>query len=449
MKILLVGVGTLGYKLAHSLSATSHDITAVDVDAKVLEKVTNELGVRAVKANGIDTDCLKALSVSDYDLAIVSTDCDESNIICCSLLKKLGCTRVLACIRDPEFVRQQVFIQEMMDIDYVVNPEMTTSNEIAGFLLKDFPFYSTQLAEGRIMLMEMSASAMSRWRDKLLREIKCPPESVIVGIKRNEEVIIPNPATKIEQNDIIYILGNSYHLRDFMAEAGIERKDREIHRVMIIGGGRVGYYLAASLLKKGIKVKIIERDEDRCEYLSEHLSENALIIHGDGSDMNLLRDEEFNLMDAFIGVTGHDEENLLMTLMAKRMGVGRVTARVSHSNYVAIIEQLGVDGAFSTTDITVREILKYIRGKTVLACSRLLGKDAEVTEVLVDKGMPVANLPVSQLQIPEGIILGVLLKGDTVIIPKQSTVIQPGDKLVTFSLAGMRPVLKKFLYEGL
>lgn len=449
MKILLVGIGTLGYKLAYSLAISNHDITVADTDIKVLEKIKKELNISTVKTSGIEADGLRALYVSNFDLAIVSTDSDETNIICCSMLKELGCTRVLACIRDPEFVRQQAFIQEMMDIDYIVNPDMATSNEIAGFLLKDFPFYNAQPAEGRIMLMELSASAILRWNNKQLKDIKVPVESVIVAIKRNDQTIIPNSATRIEPNDILYMVGNSYHLKDFMTETGVVRKDPEIHKAMIIGGGKMGYYVASNLLKKGIKVKIIERDAARCEYLSQNLSDNALIINGDGSNINLLRDEEFDLMDAFIGVTGHDEENLLMTLMAKRRGVGRVTARVSHSNYMDIIERLGVDGGFSTTDITAREILKYIRGRAVLACSRLLGEDVEVTEVLVDKKMPITNRPISQLKIPEGIILGALLKKDCVLIPKSSTVIEAGDKLVTFSLIKMRQTLKDFLYKNI
>ena len=446
MKLLIVGVGTLGYKLAHALSVTNHDVTVADNNVKTLEQAQKCLNLKTVKINCIESAALQALHIADYDMAIVTTHDDETNIICGSMLKKLGCHRVIACIYDPEFVRQQIFIQDVMDIDYMINPDMITSNEMAGFLLKDFPFYSTQLGEGRLMLMETTGGIMARWLDKPIKDIKCPPEAIIVALKRDGVTTIPTGDTKIEKDDTLYILGNSYHLKDFMREAQAERVDRAIHRIMIIGGGKMGYYLASNLSNKGVGIKVIERDAARCEYLSENLSDNALVINGDGADINLLLDEEFEQMDAFLGVTGHDEENLLMTLMAKKMGVGRVAARVSQSNYVSIIEQLGVDAAFSAIDITVREILKYIRGKTVLACSRLLGKEIEISEVLIDKTMPIINCPINRLNVPEGILLGALLKRDSVGIPRASTVIEPGDKLVTFSHNTIRPTLERFLY---
>lgn len=450
MKVLIIGAGKLGYKIATALSATNTDITIVDISEAALARVSDHIDVMTLKANAINASSLGEIGVSSYDIAIVVSGNDQTNIISSRILKELGCPKVITRITSPEFVRQRMFIQDAMNIDYIISPELTTSNEIASYLLNDFPFVSTSFAQGKIMIINMPASSMPGWCGKKIMEIETDFDFLIIAIKRSGKVIIPNGSTDILEKDNLYLIGNSKKICEGLKNAACPRiiqEKREIKKAMIVGGGRVGLYLAINLAKKDIRVKIIEKDQSRCNDISENTGENVLVLNGDGSDINLLYDEELDTMDAFIGATGHDEANLLMALMAKHAGVKKSVAKVSKTNYVNIIEQLGVDATFSSIDITASEILKYIKGKTVLSLALLLGGEAEITEYLVDKSMPIANKTLSKLGLPPGIIFGAILKNDTVIIPNGSTLIEPGDRLVTFCLSSVLPKFEKYIYS--
>jgi len=209
-------------------------------------------------------------------------------------------------------------------------------------------------------------------------------------------------------------------------------------------GGNIAYYLANKLKSSGIKVSIIEQDEDRCRYLSERLEE-ALIINGDGTDINLLEDEGLYSMDAFIGATGYDEQNLLMSLMAKHAGVSKTIAKISRPNYVKIIDNLGIDVALNPVNIAVSNVFKFIRGGKVVSVSLLLGEQAEVTEIIAIKDSRIIGKPLSQLGLPKGIIIGAVVQKGEVTIPNGNTIIEPDDRLIIFCLSSDVPALEMFI----
>lgn len=221
---------------------------------------------------------------------------------------------------------------------------------------------------------------------------------------------------------------------------------KTVKKVMILGGSKIGHYLADDLTKKGIHVKIIESDLNRCNFLSEQLHDNALIIHGDGTDVNLLEEEDLAQMDAFIGVTGYDEENLFMSLRAKQLGVDKVIAKNSRQSYIHVIEKLGIDVALNPVNITANEILKYIRGGKVVSVTLLLDGQAEVTEIIAAENSQILNIPIKNLNLTKGIIIGSIVRGGKVIIPKGDNVIQAGDRIIIFSLISELPVLETFFH---
>jgi len=445
MKVLIVGAGKLGYKLASSMLRFTRDVTVIDTDQRVLSRMGDNIDVMTLCASGIDMDSLREAGVGKCDLAVAATERDEINILACSFAKKLGCKRTVARVRNPEFVRQQANIQTMMDIDMVINPERATAECMARYLFQNYSFNTNRFADGRISVIDVPAHSVSQWVDKRLMDIAELEKLLVVGISRSGEMIIPDGSTVVGPEDLLYVSGNTDDIDKLVLDSSNELTKNVLRNVMIVGGGRLGLYLAEMLIEGDVSVKIIERDAKQCEYLSSALRGGALVLCGDGSDAGLLAEEGIRGMDAFIGATGYDEANLLMALMARQSGVPKVLAKVSKSNYVPIIEKLGVDVVMSTIDITVSSIMKFARGGQVMSVSMMLGGGAEVLDILADSTMPIANRSLEKLRLPKGVIIGSVLKGDRVIIPNGATVIEDGDRFVAFCLENTLPALNKFL----
>ncbi len=444
MKVMIIGAGKLGYRLAESMLSSDIDVTIVDSNVKVIDRINDHLDVLTVNANGVEVDTLRELSIDTYDLLIASTGSDETNAIICTLAKKLGCKRTIARIRNPEYTAQLDFLKAEMGIDHVVNPDLATANEIVRYLLKSYNSHFGDFAKGRVSMVDFNISHNADFVGKRLTDLPDMQDLLIVAISRSGEMIIPHGYTELVEGDVIHVMGESRNITALAEKFKLTTGRKGIRRAIIIGGGKIGYYLAKQLTLVNISVTIVEQSEERCRYLSERLS-NALIIHGDGTDINLLEEEDLSLADAFIGATGYDEQNLLMCLMAKQAGVKKVIAKISRGSYVNLIDKLGIDVAFNPTNITASDILKFIRGGKVVSVSLLLGGKAEVTEVIVGAGLPVIGKPLAELGLPKGIIIGAIVHGGKVIVPNGRTTIQANDRLIIFCLTSDVPALEVFM----
>lgn len=444
MKIMIIGAGKLGYKLAEQMIVEDIEVTLVDTNSKIIERVNDHLDVLTVNANGLELDTLKLLDIKSYDLLIAATSSDETNMIICNVTKKLGCKKTIARVRDPEYLHQLDFIRSEMGIDHIVNPDLATANEIARYLLGSYSFNNGEFAKGRVSMVDFHVNLMKGFVGKKLTELDGFEDLLVVSISRKGDIIIPHGETALEEDDIIYIMGESKNISNLASRLKLNMDKKRIKRAMILGGGKISHYLAEQLTQANIRVTIFEQNQERCKYLSEKL-DNTLIINGDGTDINLLEEEDLSSMDAFIGATGYDEQNLLMSLMAKQSGVKKVIAKISRPSYVHLIDKLGIDFALDPTNIAAGDILKFVRGGKVASVSLLLGEQAEVTEVIVDEGMKAVGKPLSELGLPKGIIIGAIVRDKKVIIPKGKTIIQPKDRLVIFCLASETPHLKTLL----
>jgi len=444
MKVMIVGAGKLGYKLAEAMIHEDIDITLVDSNPTVLQRINDHLDVLTVNANGIEVDALKNLNIETYDLLVAATSSDETNTIICALAKKVGCKQTVARIRNPEYTKQLDFVKSEMGIDHIVNPELATAKAIERYLLKNYNFHSGDFASGKVSMVDFNINNVKSLIGKRIMDIPNLDNLLITAISRNGNIIIPDGSTKLMENDLIYIIGNSTNINTLGNKLDVNIDKKDIRRAMILGGGKIGYYLAQSLNSSNIHVTIIEENKERCEYLSEKL-DNVLVIHGDGTDINLLEEENLESMDAFIGVTGYDEQNLLMALMGKQYGVNKTIAKISRPNYIHIIDKLGLDVALNPINITVSNILKFIRGGKVVSVSLLLGEQGEVTEIIVGDDLPVTGKQISELGLPKGIIIGAIVHDGKVIIPNGNTVIHSNDRIIVFCLTADLPSLKKFI----
>ncbi|MCQ4924408.1 Trk system potassium transporter TrkA [Tissierella carlieri] len=443
MKVMIVGAGKLGYKLAESMVLEDIDVTVVDNNPKVIDFVNEHLDVLTVLANGIDINILRELSINQYNLLVASTDSDETNTLICSLAKKLGCEKTIARIRNPEYMQQLDFIKAEMGIDHIVNPDLSTAQAIEKYLLKNYNFYSGDFASGKVQMIDFNIEHMKEFVGKKIMELEDFDRLLITAISRDGDIIIPDGSTELLANDTIHVIGRNDDINNLNNKFTQDITKKEIERVMILGGSNIGLYLAQKLSKVNISVTLVEKDKERCQELSEILND-VLIIHGDGTDIHLLEEERLNSMGAFVGVTGYDEENLLMALMAKQSGVPKTISKISRQNYTKIIDRLGIDAALNPTVIAASNILKYIRGGKIVSVSLLIGGDGEVTEIIVGKDLPIVGKTLEELKLPKGIIIGAIVHNGKVIIPNGKSIIHANDRIVVFCLTEDLPTLKMF-----
>ncbi len=445
MKVAIAGAGKLGLNITEALMGSGYEVMLIDKDPVLLQKVSNQFDLLTITGNAKDVDLLKKVNINTYDYLVAVTDNDEKNMAICSFAKKLGCAQVIARVRDPEYVNQLNFIKEAMNIDYIVNPDLSIANEIYKYLVDKFTLTNGYLSTGLISIIEFTSDSLPIVINKKISEIsKMLDDMLVVAISRNGKIIIPKGDTEVLDEDFLYVLGTDEKVKKLKNIVHAKAQHTDLQKVMIAGGGKSGYYLAQQLANFNISVKIIEIDKARCEYLSEHL-DNVLILHGDATDLNLLEDENIDEMDAFVSVTGFDEENLLLALIANQKNIEDVVAKVSRKSYADLIEKMGISMALNPLDMTATEILRFIQGSKHILFSKMIQGQAEFIEILATKNMRLVGTPISNLKLPEGIIIAAVHRDDQAIIPRGDTIIQEGDKvIILFLLSNLQKVEKIF-----
>jgi len=448
MKIAIAGAGKLGLRITDVLMGGDHAITLIDKDEELIKRLSNSLDVATVAGNAKEVLLLEEIGIRDFDCFIASTDRDEKNIVIASLVKRFGVPKIIARIRDPEHDNQYDLLKETFGIDHIVNPERSVAEEINKFLVEKYSLRGGILRAGKVSLLEIVV-------DKLPELIGCTVSQAhddlrkagmsLAAISKSGKMIMLRPGDDyiIEKSDELYVVGD----RDLVDGEAAKIIDKErytnIQRVMIAGGGRIGFYLARMLEEFGASVKIIEIDKQRCQYLSTHL-QNVLILNGDATDAELLEDENLPEMDAFVSTTGFDEENLLLALTAKQAGVEDVIAKISRENFGALITSIGVDMTLNPVDISANHIIRYIDDEAILT-SQIIQGQAEFVRVLVTSGMRAAGKVIGRLKLPCGLAIVALQRGESVILPDDGTRIMEGDRLVILSLLSESFDLEKLL----
>jgi len=432
MKIIIIGAGKVGYSLAESLSKSNYDVIIIDKSYAALSKAEENLEVLCIRGSGVSTSILMEAGIETTDLLIAVTSSDEVNMVCCLTAKKLGVKHTIARIRDPEYAKELSLLKEELDLDLIINPEQAAAEEIANVLNFPIAINVENFAKGRVKMAELKATKEMGILGIPLRELgNRLISTVLIGVViRNEEVIVPNGDFIIEEGDRICIIGKPSSLYNFCKMSG--KCPQKIKNVMIAGGGRIAIYLAKLLLEMDIKVKLVEIDREICLHLSEILPE-SLVIHGDGTDEELLKSENISDMDGFVAMTGMDEENLMSALLAKQNGVKKVIAKVSRANYINIIKNLGIDSVISPKLITTNHILKFIRGNSVESLYRIIEGHAEITELIADSSSDILNIKIKKLGLPKDVIIATIVRKKEVVIPHGNDIIKEGDRVIIIS----------------
>ena len=434
MKVAILGAGKLGIRIAEALLDGDYEITIVDTNEDKLNTLSLQYDILTVTGDAKTVELLKEINVESCDFLFSCTTSDDTNILAASFAKSLGCPKVAARVREPEHMLQMDFICENLNIDLLVNPDTLISNEIYRYLIEKYTLSNGIYTSKRIGLIEFEASRYPEIVGKSLVGFRSVlPEFIVVAISRGGKVIIPHGNDVIESDDLLYLIGDKQDVFRLAKTVHVRLRSSDARKVMIIGGGKTGYYLARRLSEYGSHVKLIEKDKQRCHYLSERLR-NVMVLNGDGADISLLEEEDFDSMDAFVTATGYDEENILLALTAKNHGVEDVISKVSHESYSDLIAKLDLDMVLNPLDITASAMLRTIRGSNRVISSVLLQGQAELLEVYVEKGMSCIGVPLKDFHFPDYILVAAVNRGLETLIPDGSTRIQAGDKVILVCL---------------
>lgn len=445
MKIAVVGAGKLGMKVVSALVGGNHSITVIDKNEAILNKISQQYDVLVSCGNAKQISLLRRESINTFDFLIACTDSDEKNIVIASFAKKLGCTKVIARVRDPEHMNQMDFIKETMNIDHIVNPDLGITLEIYKYLVEKYTLTNGIFSSGKVSLVQFKAKRLPRLIDLSMVEVsKVLPNMLVVALSRNGKIIIPHGQTTIEAGDTVYLIGAKNQIAELHRKVYEKGKYTDLQKVMIAGGGKTGFYLADKLSEFGVSVKLIEKSKERCYYLSTHL-DDVMVLHGDATDSTLLEEENLDEMDAFVAATGLDEENLLLALIAKQRNIEDVIAKVSRQSYKDLIERMGVDMVLNPLDIVASNILRYIQGSKRIISYLLIQGQAEIMEIIASDDMKLANTPLKYVKLPDGVLIAAIHRGPKVIIPNGDTKIMADDKVTIFCLLSDIGELEKLM----
>ncbi len=436
MRVVIVGAGKLGYTIAELLSSEQVEVVVVDKNEDQLVAVKENLDVMTINKNGTNPITLNDPDINGADVFIAVTEVDEVNMVACVLAKKHGMKHTIARIRDMQFMGEaKDYLKKNFDIDLMVNPELITANEIYRILMTPAALNVDDFAGGKVRLFEGKIDKYSKWLNIPLKDLKLP-EGVLAGlIHRDHQMIIPHGNDAFQIHDSAYFIGFPDSIEQ-LSQTFVQQNTRPLEKVMIIGAGRIARALVTQLNAANISVKVVEHDRKRCEEMAALLQSGSIAIYGDGTNVDLLAEEGISSADVVVCLTEDDRLNLMMALIAKHMGAKKTVVRVYRTEYVDLIEKVGVDVVVSARLLSASEILAFVRRGGVTRVSILEGAKAEAVEVIVQKGTRAEGKRLMDVKLPKSCLVCAYVRKNKAAIPNGNTILLNGDKIILFCLRG-------------
>lgn len=446
MKIIIAGVGKIGYSVAAILAAEGHDITVIDNNSATINNLSNNLDVICVEGSATNSETLLEAGAAEADLLMAATRSDETNMVCGISARKLGTKHVIARIRDTDYLRQTEFLREALGLSVTVNPEFECAKEIARMLKFPSAIRVDAFSKGSVEIIEHRVSENGKLNGMQLKQL---PQSfdakVLVGVvERDGEAIIPNGDFTLKAGDLLSITGSDKELRKFFITTGQYKKP--VRKVMIMGGGRIAVYLARMLMDSGLSVTVVENDRRRCDELCDIIPA-ADIICGDATRSEVLLEEGILPTDAFVALTGDDGDNIITSMYAKHMNVGKIVVKVNREYYDQILDSAGLDSVVAPRSLVSQQLARYVRamsnsmGSSMETLYKLADGKVEALEFKVTEGSAVIGVPLKTLRLKPNIIISAIVRGNRTIIPGGDTEIFAGDHAVIVTKAGWLKVL--------
>jgi len=436
MKIIIVGCGKVGSSLAERLSGEGHEVTIVDKDGEKLKRIAEQIDVLGMEGNGVSYEVLLEAGIKDANLLITTTDSDEHNLLSCLFAKPAANCHTIARIRDPEYFNDMKYIREELNLSMVINPELAAAREITKLVKYPAALKVETFVRGRVDMLKLVLPKDTQLDGTKIYEIsgkyKC--NVLICAVERGDGVSIPAGDFTLQGGDVVWFIADHRDAIKFFKTAGVTVTNT-IKTVMLIGGGKLSYYTAKLLEEAGISTKIIEVNKKRCEYLSEELP-NTMIINGDGTDQQLLLEEGITGVDAIAGMTGIDEENIMLALYASSVSKAKVITKINRLTFEDVIKKLDLGSIINPKNVTADTIASYIRamsnsmGSNVESMCKIASDKAEALEFRVRENSKVTYVPLKELKLKDNLLIAAISHNSKVTTPNGNSTIEIGDTVI-------------------
>ena len=442
MQIVIIGNGSLGDSLIEFISKENHSITVIDENDETVNAVVNKYDVMGVCGSGASVDTLREAGVSTADIVISVAGEDELNLLCCMIAKRLGAKHTIARVRDPRYLNQQGFMNNSLGVDVIINPEYEAARE-AGRLIR-FPaaMKLEKFAQGKVEAVEINIGKGHPFVDQPLIKFKSKynTNALLCAAKRGDEVIIPGGNYVIREGDAISLVGSRKDISELFVKIGLV--GRQLKDVVIIGSDMTASYLAMQLTESGFRVKLIEKDEDKCEELAESLPK-ATVICGDPTDPDLLDDEEVDRADACVVMTPSDQNNFIISMFAKTRNVKKVISKLTSRTFVKLASNAGIDSNVTPGMLVASKVLRYIRGLAgkaehenageIKSLHKLVDGKVEALEFDVAGDFEYIGKPLREVKLKKNLIIAAVIRDNTVIYPNGETSFMAGDSVIVMT----------------
>ena len=435
LNIIIVGCGKVGMTLIEQLSKEGHDITIIDKNAAKVQEMSNLYDIMGLVGNGASYSVQMEAGIENADLIIAVTASDELNLLCCTVAKQVGDCAAIARVRTPDYIKEAGYLREKLGLTMIINPELEASLETARILYLPTALEVNSFAHGQAEIVKFKIPEGNLLDGMTIATLgKSITNGILIcAIEREGEVYIPGGNFQMAKDDIVSFVAPRRHIRSFLKKIGF--KTKQVKDAMIVGGGKASYYLAKQLIAMGIDVKIIEQNKERCEELSILLPE-AIIINGDGTDEEVLREEGIEYAQAFIPLTGIDEENIMLTLHAKQVSNAKLITKINRSTFKNVISKLDLGSVIYPRYITSEAIIAYVRAKknstnsNIETLYHMFDNRAEAIEFRVDEPSSVTGIPLKDLMLKNDLLVSFIYRNGKVQIPSGLDTIEVGDSVM-------------------
>lgn len=435
MNIIIVGQGKLGTTMTKQLAAEGHDVAVIDIRRETVVSVVDAYDVMGICGNGASKEILEEAGAAKAKLIIAATASDELNILACLIAKRMGTEHSIARVRNPDYANQNQFLRSELGINMIVNPEFETANEISRIIRFPSAANLDSFARGKVEIASLRVHSDNPLCDMAIWDLrkKTKAKVLICAVQRDDEVFIPSGDFVIKCDDVISLTGTRSELVSFMRQCKVYK--HKVKNVMIVGGGRIGYYLAKLLSDTGRNIKLIEHDETKCFALSDSLPD-VTVIHGDGTDQDILDEQHLESQDALVALTGIDEENIIVSMYAESKNVNKVITKVNRHSY-SILNDIGLETIVSPQIVAGNLVTRYVRAlhnsadnAQIQTLHKLVNGKVEAAEFIVPENAGYIDIPFKDLNLLPNLLIGCIMRNGKIIFPGGGDVMKAGDGVI-------------------